>query len=235
MERKKKKRKEEREGRRKRGEGEQIGERVVRTPTARKETTDTYIDTYSIHPYISRRGSEMEVEVDEKDLKAAGAEMILDGRLGLRIYSREIESCKRSILDSRNLQQWEEKLHTSHFPEMVFGNSCLFLKHVKSGIKIHFNAFDALTGWMQEALPPVEAPAAAKWKFISKYFQQVIIHSQHLTVDLLGEGKFLKQTCCEEIWCKKGFEGSNCRPRKAVFFLISFYYYIVLFYYFIVF
>ena len=128
----------------------------------------------------------MEVEVDEKDLKAAGAEMFSDGRLGLRIYGREIESCKRSILDSRNLQQWEEKLHTSHFPEMVFGNSCLFLKHVKSGIKIHFNAFDALTGWMQEALPPVEAPAAAKWKFISKYFQQVIIHSQHLTVDLLG-------------------------------------------------
>ena len=58
---------------------------------------------------------------------------------------------------------------------MVFGDSCLFLKHVKSGIKIHFNAFDALTGWKQEALPPVEAPAAAKWKFISNSFQQVIL------------------------------------------------------------
>lgn len=48
---------------------------------------------------------------------------------------------------------------------MVFGDSSLVLKHVKSGIKIHFNAFDALTGWKQEALPPVEVPAAAKWKF----------------------------------------------------------------------
>ena len=58
---------------------------------------------------------------------------------------------------------------------MVFGDSCLFLKHVKSVIKIHFNAFDALTGWKQEALPPVEAPVAAKWKFRSKSFQQVIL------------------------------------------------------------
>ena len=65
----------------------------------------------------------MEVEVDEKDLMAAGAEMFSDGRLGLRIHGWEIESCKRSILDSRNLQQWEEKLHTSRFPEMVFGDA----------------------------------------------------------------------------------------------------------------
>jgi hypothetical protein len=61
--------------------------------------------------------------------------------------------------------RWEEKLQTSHLPEMVFGESCLVLKHLNSGTKIHFNAFDALTGWKQEALPPVEVPAAAKWKF----------------------------------------------------------------------
>jgi len=61
--------------------------------------------------------------------------------------------------------RWEEKLQTSHLPEMVFGESCLILKHVDSGTKIHFNAFDALTGWKQEALRPVEVPAAAKWKF----------------------------------------------------------------------
>lgn len=48
---------------------------------------------------------------------------------------------------------------------MVFGDSSLFLLHVGTGIKLHFNAFDALMGWMQEALPPVEVPAAAKWKF----------------------------------------------------------------------
>ena len=46
-----------------------------------------------------------------------------------------------------------------------FRESCLILKHVDSGTKIHFNAFDALTSWKQEALCSVEVPAAAKWKF----------------------------------------------------------------------
>lgn len=61
--------------------------------------------------------------------------------------------------------RWEQKLETNHLPEMVFGESCLVLKHVESGTKIHFNAFDALSGWKLESLPPVEVPAAAQWKF----------------------------------------------------------------------
>ncbi|KAK8557552.1 hypothetical protein V6N13_007900 [Hibiscus sabdariffa] len=117
----------------------------------------------------------MEMEVDEKDLKSAGAELLNDGRRGLRIHGWEIESRNRSILNSSALQQWEQNLNTSHFPEMIFGDSCLVLKHLRSGAKIHFNAFDALAGWKQEGLPPVEVPAAAKWKFRSKPFQQVIL------------------------------------------------------------
>ncbi|KAF3624894.1 putative TIP41-like protein-like isoform X2 [Capsicum annuum] len=107
----------------------------------------------------------MEWKSDEKELKAAGAEPLPDGRCGLFIRGWEIESRKRSILTSLQLQQWEEELHTSHLPEMVFGDNSLVLKHVNTGTKIHFNAFDALVGWKHEALPPVEVPAAAKWKF----------------------------------------------------------------------
>jgi hypothetical protein len=44
----------------------------------------------------------MEVEADEKELKAAGAEPLPDGRRGLRIHGWEIESRKRSILTSSN-------------------------------------------------------------------------------------------------------------------------------------
>lgn len=112
------------------------------------------------------------------DLKAAGAELLpedSDGRRGLRLSGWQIQSCNRPILTSLAFQQWEEKLGTSHLPEMVFGESYLCLFHVESGTKIHFNAFDALKGWKQEALPPVEVPAAAKWKFRSKPFQQVIL------------------------------------------------------------
>ncbi|XP_021750798.1 TIP41-like protein [Chenopodium quinoa] len=117
----------------------------------------------------------MEVEIDETEIKAAGGAALTDGRRGLRIHGWEIETSKRSILTSPELQLWEEKLKTTHFPEMIFGNSSLILKHLASGTKIHFNAFDALIGWKQEALPPVEVPAAAKWKFRSQPFQQVIL------------------------------------------------------------
>ncbi|KAF3648754.1 putative TIP41-like protein-like isoform X2, partial [Capsicum annuum] len=117
----------------------------------------------------------MEWKSDEKELKAAGAEPLPDGRCGLFIRGWEIESRKRSILTSLQLQQWEEELHTSHLPEMVFGDNSLVLKHVNTGTKIHFNAFDALVGWKHEALPPVEVPAAAKWKFRSKPLQQVVL------------------------------------------------------------
>ncbi|KAK9071112.1 hypothetical protein SSX86_009680 [Deinandra increscens subsp. villosa] len=117
----------------------------------------------------------MEWEADEKDVKAAGAELLLNGRRGLRIHGWEIESSNRSCLTSLNLQSWEEKLETSHLPEMIFGDSSLVLRHMMSGIKIHFNAFDALVGWKKEPLPPVEVPAAAQWKFRSKPFEQIIL------------------------------------------------------------
>ncbi|KAI4295720.1 hypothetical protein L6164_035736 [Bauhinia variegata] len=132
----------------------------------------------------------MELEVDEKDLKAAGAELFADvGRRGVRIHGWEIESRKGSILNSSTLQQWEEELQTSHLPEMVFGENSLILRHVTSGTRIHFNAFDALRGWKQEGLPPVEVPAAAKWKFRSKPSQQVILDYDYtFTTPYCGSG-----------------------------------------------
>ncbi|XP_034927878.1 TIP41-like protein isoform X3 [Populus alba] len=159
----------------------------------------------------------MDVEVDDKDLKAAGAEILTDGRHGLRIHGWEIVSCNGAILNSSSLITWEDKLKTSHLPEMVFGESCLELKHATSGTKIHFNAFDALTGWKQEALPPVEVPAAALWKFRSKPFQQVILdydytfttpycgsETMELDIEKKDSGGILEASCspcwedCEE-------------------------------------
>ncbi|KAL5993874.1 hypothetical protein ACLOJK_038231 [Asimina triloba] len=120
------------------------------------------------------------------ELKAAGAEALKDGRSGLRIGGWMIQSRNGPILNSsskfepyfHDLDGWVDdgcNIGTSHLPEMVFGESCLILSHLDTGVKIHFNAFDALKGWKQEALPPIEVPAAAKWKFRSKPFQQVIL------------------------------------------------------------
>ncbi|KAG6421899.1 hypothetical protein SASPL_118458 [Salvia splendens] len=117
----------------------------------------------------------MEWESDERELKAAGAVPLGGGRVGFLIGGWEIETAKRSILNSSLVQQWEEKLQTTHLPEMVFGESCLILKHINSGLKLHFNAYDALCGWKLEALPPVEVPAAALWKFRCQPNDQVIL------------------------------------------------------------
>lgn len=48
----------------------------------------------------------MEWEGDEKELKAAGAELLTGGRRGLRIHGWEIESRKCSILKSAHRQQY---------------------------------------------------------------------------------------------------------------------------------
>lgn len=53
----------------------------------------------------------MEGEVYEKELKAAGAEPLSDGRNGLRIHDWEIESSNRSILNSLQLQQYIYSLY----------------------------------------------------------------------------------------------------------------------------
>ncbi|GFY89540.1 TIP41-like family protein [Actinidia rufa] len=118
---------------------------------------------------------------------------------------------------------WEHKLQTSHLPEMVFGDSSLVLKHVNSGTKIHFNAFDALTGWKQEALPPVEVPAAAKWKFRSKPFQQVILDYDYTfttpycgseTVEINAEGN------CSLYWeeCKEEIDVAALASKEPILF-----------------
>lgn len=48
----------------------------------------------------------MEHEVNEGDLKAAGAELLPEGRSGLRIHGWEIESRKFPILNSFNREKY---------------------------------------------------------------------------------------------------------------------------------
>lgn len=143
----------------------------------------------------------MQWEADEKQVKAAGAELLPAGQRGLRIHGWEIESANRSCLTSLNLQSWEEKLETSHLPEMIFGDSSLVLKHMSSGTKIHFNAFDALVGWKKERLPPVEVPAAAQWKFRSKPFEQIILDYDYTFTTPYSGSETVERT---------DSEGNNC-------------------------
>ncbi|BAT93916.1 hypothetical protein VIGAN_08046900 [Vigna angularis var. angularis] len=174
----------------------------------------------------------MDLEVDENNLKAAGAELFADdGRRGIRISGWSIETRRHSILNSSAIQEWEQKLNTSHLPEMVFGENTLILRHFSSGTRIHFNAFDALCGWKQEALPPVEVPAAAKWKFRSKPSQQVILDydytfttpycgSGNIEIDKdVNEGEISKETS-DILWedCKDQIDVAALASKEPILF-----------------
>lgn len=65
----------------------------------------------------------MELEVDEKDLKAAGAEPLTDGRRGLVIHGWEIESRKGAILNSSTVQEYSHIF--SYFNYLYY-----FLMHI---------------------------------------------------------------------------------------------------------
>ncbi len=67
------------------------------------------------------------------------------------------------ILGKDALEELEQRLGTSHLPEMVYG-SALELTHESTGVKLHFNAEDALREWLQEDLPPLKVAAAAAWE-----------------------------------------------------------------------
>jgi type 2A phosphatase activator TIP41 len=114
------------------------------------------------------------------ELKAAGAEAIPGG---VRVKGWVIRSHNGPILNSASLQLFEDKLQTTHLPEMVFGESFLSLQHAQTGIRLYFNALDALKAWKHEALPPVEVPAAAKWKFRRFFYNSVLslikLYSMH--------------------------------------------------------
>ncbi|KAL3700651.1 hypothetical protein R1sor_018673 [Riccia sorocarpa] len=121
-------------------------------------------------------GEETENVTDEtaRIRKEAGA-VILKGGSGVRVAGWTIQTKKLTILKMDEVERWGQLLDTTHLPEMLFGNSSLELTHEATGLKLHFNALDALRGWKEEGLPPVEVSAAAKWKFASKPSQQVIL------------------------------------------------------------
>ena len=67
------------------------------------------------------------------------------------------------ILGKDALEALEKTLGTSHLPEMVYG-STLELTHESTGVRLHFNAEDALKEWLEEGLPPLKVAAAAVWE-----------------------------------------------------------------------
>uniref|UniRef100_A0A7I4A2Z2 TIP41-like protein n=1 Tax=Physcomitrium patens TaxID=3218 RepID=A0A7I4A2Z2_PHYPA len=129
-----------------------------------------------------------------KALKATGGELIQgDGVKGIRVGGWFIQSRKGPILKMGPREKWEKMLGTIHLPQMVFGDNSLELVHETSGVKIHFNALDALRGWRQESLPPVKIPAAAKWKLRTKPDEQIILNYDYTYTTPYAGSQFVQE------------------------------------------
>eukprot|EP00250_Pteridium_aquilinum_P011012 c19780_g3_i2 orf=331-1275(-) len=122
------------------------------------------------------RAEDDEEKQRQVSLRRLGAHLFEESHSrGISVCGWQITTKKLSILNMQAVEQWEKMLGTLHLPEMVFGDSSLELVHKASGIRIHFNAFDALCSWKKEGLPPVQVPAAAKWKSRSKPSDEIVL------------------------------------------------------------
>ena len=98
---------------------------------------------------------------DARALRAAGG-TLLDSGDGVVVGGWRISSRATPILGKAQLDALESRLGSAHLPEMVYG-SALELTHEATGVRLHFNAEDALREWLEEDLPPLKVAAAAAW------------------------------------------------------------------------
>ncbi|KAI5084077.1 hypothetical protein GOP47_0000246 [Adiantum capillus-veneris] len=151
---------------------------------------------------MSTRSNDEEKPEDDEEkqrqaaLRRLGAHLLKDAHSrGISVCGWQITAKKLPILNMQSVERWEQLLGTSHLPEMVFGDSALELVHKASGICIHFNALDALRSWKEEGLPPVEVPAAAKWKMRSKPSEEIVLDYDYtFTTSYSGSESFACST-----------------------------------------
>ncbi|WVZ21003.1 hypothetical protein V8G54_008325, partial [Vigna mungo] len=103
----------------------------------------------------------MDLEVDENDLKAVGVELFVDDGPGICISGWSIETRRHSILNYSTIQDPHHVLAVDILEE-ISKNFDLMMDVCFSGGNKKLNSFTK--NGFREALPPVEVPAAAKWK-----------------------------------------------------------------------
>ncbi|GFR46049.1 hypothetical protein Agub_g7519, partial [Astrephomene gubernaculifera] len=75
-----------------------------------------------------------------------------------------IRTTKGPIMGDKDLDQYRKTLSVLVLPEMVFNRNRVELVHEASGTIISFNALDALMGWKNEDLPPLQVRVAQEWR-----------------------------------------------------------------------
>lgn len=83
---------------------------------------------------------------------------------GIEIHGWRIQAVKAPMIGDKQLDAYQQALGARTLPEVVFGNSRVTLTHVGSGTVLCFTALDALRGWVEEGLPPLQLQVAEQWQ-----------------------------------------------------------------------
>mmetsp|Transcript_6371 Transcript_6371/g.14150 ORF Transcript_6371/g.14150 Transcript_6371/m.14150 type:complete len:312 (-) Transcript_6371:336-1271(-) len=85
---------------------------------------------------------------------------------GITTHGWKITTVKGPIIADRDLDDYRQQIGTDviTLPEMLFNRSRLTLLHEASGVALDFNALDALRGWQEEGLPPLQVSVAQEWR-----------------------------------------------------------------------
>lgn len=84
---------------------------------------------------------------------------------GVSLQGWRITTVKAPIIGDAQIDAFRATLGgVVSLPEIVFGNSCVTLTHEASGATVSFTALDALRGWVDEGLPPLQVADAAQWQ-----------------------------------------------------------------------
>jgi type 2A phosphatase activator TIP41 len=76
----------------------------------------------------------------------------------------QIKTTKRGIVGDAHMQEISTKLDVRALPEQLFADNSLKLVHEASGTCLAFNAVDALKGWKEENVPPLQVNLAKTWQ-----------------------------------------------------------------------
>ena len=96
-------------------------------------------------------------------VKAAGGQVLSDGKSGISIGGWTITSQQGHIATDVKAEKFKDELGILSIPEQWYDSNFLELKHEASGIQFIFKGEDALRAWRAHQLTAVHVAASEQW------------------------------------------------------------------------
>lgn len=132
---------------------------------------------------------------------------------GEKVFSNEgwkIRTATGPIMGDKDTDEYRRVLSALTLPEMVFHLNRVELIHEATGTVICFNALDALAGWKQENLPPLQVRVAEEWRRAREHEIK-----QQKAVQLTYDWTFTTPYTCTVVQPTVGSSRPAAPPRSA--------------------